>query len=275
MASVPENDELIKPGLKQQDAIATNYNNYTYSQQPSSEINSVPQYNYCPSASYVPYYPYSVNYSTPNPTRPEYFIYGKYQLDNNIQNLDKLLSNIDRAIRDQTSCRLLQKKLDENDNNFRDKVFEKLLPCIELYMNDPFGNYLCQKLFDQCNPDQLKLIIDKITPNMVSIAISPHGTRSIQKLIEKSVVISDILNKVVKMLKTHVTELVKDNNGNHVLQQCLMTIKNPDNEFIYEEVVDNCLEIATHKHGCCFIQKCIDYANECQKVILKRYNREN
>lgn len=26
----------------------------------------------------------------------------------------------------------------------------------------------------------------------------------------------------------------------------------------------NCIEVATHKHGCCVFQRCIDHANEQQ-----------
>lgn len=49
---------------------------------------------------------------------------------------------------------------------------------------------------------------------------------------------------------------------------CLQKIKNPDNQFIYDEVIDSCLSIAKHKHGCCVMQKCIDFSNPPQRDAL-------
>ena len=51
-------------------------------------------------------------------------------------------------------------------------------------MMNPFGNYLCQKLAEKCNNDQLSLIVEKIYPNIIKICTNIYGTRSIQKLYE-------------------------------------------------------------------------------------------
>ena len=64
--------------------------------------------------------------------------------------IDKLLEKADAAVRDQASCRFLQKKLEEGSKEVVEKIFNKLILSIDSYMNDAFGNYLCQKLFEQC-----------------------------------------------------------------------------------------------------------------------------
>ncbi len=51
-----------------------------------------------------------------------------------------------------------------------------------------------------------------------------------------------------------------------MVQQCLVNIKAPFNQFIYDEITHDCLPIAMHKHGCCVLQKCIDSSNPDQKV---------
>ncbi len=43
-----------------------------------------------------------------------------------------------------------------------------------------------------------------------------------------------------------------------------------DNQFIYDSVTtgNNCVAVATHRHGCCVLQRCIDHASKKQKVQL-------
>lgn len=39
-----------------------------------------------------------------------------------------------------------------------------------------------------------------------------------------------------------------------------------DSQFIYDAACGHCVEIATHRHGCCVLQRCIDFATPAQKV---------
>ena len=223
-------------------------------------------YDYFQQPSYFPYY-YMSSYpsmvSSPGPFNyNQNFKESEKELD-----IEKMLNNIEETVKEQTSCRYLQKKLDEGDRKLIDRVFDQLIKSIKTYMNDPFGNYLCQKVFDLCTPKQIDVVIDNIAGHVVELATNLHGTRAIQKIIEKAVADPDLFKKVIKVLKTHVAEMVMDNNGNHVLQLCLTVIKYPYNNFIYTEIAESCLKIATHKHGCCVLQKCIDYATKAQRVM--------
>ena len=81
--------------------------------------------------------------------------------------------------------------------------------------------------------------------------------------------------------------LIKDLNGNHVIQKCLNKLAPEDNQvgspltlsfltdinvnptqFIYNAVAQNCVGVATHRHGCCVLQRCIDHAAESQRIQL-------
>lgn len=255
--------------IKSQYVVINNYNNYTY-QVPLTYSNAtINGYDFI--APYMTYcYPYNSPYSFLKKGPPVPFNSFNYmKSEKKEMEIEELLNNIDVAVRDQASCRLLQRKLSERDRNFAARIFHYLIPSIKSYMNDPFGNYLCQKLFEQCDINQLNQIIDQIASDVVSIAKNLHGTRALQKFIEKSVNNSDLLLKIIRALRSHVADMVMDNNGNHVLQLCLTIIKNPYNDFIYNEITESCLKIATHKHGCCVLQKCIDYSNSSQRVHLK------
>jgi pumilio RNA-binding family len=69
-------------------------------------------------------------------------------------------------------------------------------------------------------------------------------------------------------LRPKVRELAEDINGNHVIQKILSCWTPEHNQFIYDAMINQCVEIACHKHGCCVMQKCIDGANQKQKIEL-------
>jgi hypothetical protein len=62
------------------------------------------------------------------------------------------------------------------------EILEKL---VEL-MQDPFGNYLIQKLLDRCSEEQRLQVLRTVAEHgeLVNVALNTHGTRAVQKLIE-------------------------------------------------------------------------------------------
>ena len=51
---------------------------------------------------------------------------------------------------------------------------------------------------------------------------------------------------------------------NHVVQRCLQKLEPEFNQFIYDAVAEGCIQVASHRHGCCVFQRCIDYASPKQ-----------
>ena len=54
------------------------------------------------------------------------------------------------------------------------------------------------------------------------------------------------VSMVVSSLKPGVVTLIKDSNGNHVVQRCLQRLCSADNQFLFYAAVEHCIEIATH-----------------------------
>ena len=79
---------------------------------------------------------------------------------------------------------------------------------------------------------------------------------------------NDQIVAIIRALSLHVVTLIKDLNGNHVIQKCLNRLVPEDNQFIYNAVATHCVEVATHRHGCCVLQRCIDHASETQRLQL-------
>ena len=66
-------------------------------------------------------------------------------------------------------------------------------------------------------------------------------------------------------LEEGVVSLIRDLNGNHVIQRCLQRLGPEESQFVYDAAAANTMDIATHRHGCCVLQRCIDFATPAQK----------
>ncbi|KAG2274636.1 hypothetical protein Bca52824_057191 [Brassica carinata] len=148
--------------------------------------------------------------------------------------------------KDQMGCRFLQKLMEERNSLDVMVIFRGLINhVIELGM-DQFGNFLIQKLILISNEEQ---------------------TRVVQKLIE-TVRTKTEINLVKLALKPGLLSLVRDLNGNHVIQSCLKFLSPEDNKFILEGATRFCATIATHKHGCCVLQHCVKYSVGAERENL-------
>ncbi|KAI3479331.1 hypothetical protein L1887_58615 [Cichorium endivia] len=181
--------------------------------------------------------------------------------------LEELQGDIFALCKDQHGCRFLQKKLEESNGAHRDMIFSETFSHFAELMTDPFGNYLCQKMLEYCTDEQRNLIVELVAPELVTISLNMHGTRAVQKMIDFLSTPRQI-HSIIVALSMNVVTLIKDLNGNHVVQKCLNRLGAEDNQFIYNAVAAHCVEVATHRHGCCVLQRCIDHASESQRVQL-------
>lgn len=181
--------------------------------------------------------------------------------------LDKLAEVVVPLAKDQMGCRYLQKQLEDNPT-FLDMVFPYVIASAEEVTNEPFGNYLVQKVLSLAKLEQISEFIDSIEPKLLDICISPHGTRVVQMIVYKIKKNDVLLAKFTNILYPLVIDLFKDNNGNHIIQKFVKEISFPNNQFIYNILTKNLMELATDKHGCCVIQKCIEEANADQSERL-------
>ena len=188
--------------------------------------------------------------------------------------LNDLLGQVYLLCTDQHGCRYLQKKLEEKNPYQSDLIFNHVFPHYIQLMTDPFGNYLCQRLMEFCSESQRAAIVDMISPHLVSIALNMHGTRAVQKMFDFLTTppappnANQLIQRLSSGLARHVVSLIKDLNGNHVVQKCLVRLAAHQNQFIFDAVAQFCVQVSTHRHGCCVLQRCIDYATDSQKVQL-------
>ncbi len=190
---------------------------------------------------------------------------GKMTLKMNVNNmsLGELIKNSDVICKDQAGCRLLQKKIDEQPEiamKILSVCFEKIIEII----TDPFGNYLVQKLYEYMTEEKFLQLIALIKFDIYHICINSFGTRAIQKLIDY-LNTETLMKNFLNLIKSIVKGITVDINGSHILLKMVDLKNNLVNKCIFEEIKDNILYIAMHKHGCCVLQKCIEKANSEDK----------
>ncbi|KAJ7830916.1 ARM repeat-containing protein [Mycena olivaceomarginata] len=184
--------------------------------------------------------------------------------------LEDLQGEIPVLCKDQHGCRYLQKKLEEGSAEHRDMIFRETFGHFADLMTDPFNNYLCQKLLEYSTDEQRNVICDCVAQDLVNISLNMHGTRAVQEMIDfcrranscfqAGARYKAQIHSIIVALSLHVVVLTKDLNGNHLAPE--------DNQFIYNAVAANYIEVATHCHGCCVLQRCINHASDHQRIQL-------
>ena len=111
-------------------------------------------------------------------------------------------------------------------------------------MTDQYGNYVIQKFVEYCDKKVISNMFKKISNNLFEISINNYGTRPLQKMIENLYgnMTSNDINILLTMTKGNVLELIKDINGNRVIQSIIQNIKNKELlSPIYKEMNDHFL----------------------------------
>lgn len=188
--------------------------------------------------------------------------------------LESLGGEIYALCKDQHGCRYLQKKLEDRNPEQVHMIWLETNQHVVELMTDPFGNYLCQKLLEYCNDDERTVLIENASHDLVRIALNQHGTRALQKMIE-FISTPGQIKTIIEALRYRVVELIQDLNGNHVIQKCLNKLSSADAQFIFDAVGNHCIDVGTHRHGCCVLQRCIDHASGEQKAWLIRQISNN
>ena len=222
------------------------------------------------------------NYFIPNDTRNIAFNYIKYN-NNGINSSglpsgksfyeytnDELVKYAIPLIKDQSGCRFLQEKLKTTKQFMEEKLFPSIQNNLSELGCDAFGNYFLQALIDIFSSQNLNLFLDLIKDNFKNMCTNQHGTRVIQKIIDKVSNDENLSKKLEKILNTKDLGLIiKSPYGNHIVQKFLTCIHFKElTKFIYDYILLNFMNVAESKHGVCVIQKCVSEGEENQRGKL-------
>ena len=172
------------------------------------------------------------------------------------ESYEYLSHNIFILAKDQAGCRFLQDKIEKDPITATNYFYEAIQPYVNILVKDPFGNYLVQKIIKNLNEIQIKKILEIISPSIVDISTNNHGTRVIQFLII-FLKTKELQNYFIQMIKPHTIHLLKELNGAHIIQKLLLEYPESCLE-LNKLIIENSSYLATHKHGCCVLQKFLD-----------------
>eukprot|EP01053_Blabericola_migrator_P003389 Blabericola_migrator_1__3388@NODE_1_length_33786_cov_123_788665_g0_i0_p2_GENE_NODE_1_length_33786_cov_123_788665_g0_i0NODE_1_length_33786_cov_123_788665_g0_i0_p2_ORF_typecomplete_len977_score135_10PUF/PF00806_19/1_9e03PUF/PF00806_19/1_5e05PUF/PF00806_19/0_56PUF/PF00806_19/0_3PUF/PF00806_19/1_2e07PUF/PF00806_19/1_1e07PUF/PF00806_19/0_19PUF/PF00806_19/0_0088CPL/PF08144_11/4_6e03CPL/PF08144_11/0_46CPL/PF08144_11/15Herpes_BBRF1/PF04793_12/0_054Herpes_BBRF1/PF04793_12/2_6e03FCD/PF07729_12/2_6e02FCD/P len=170
------------------------------------------------------------------------------------------------TLKDQATCRTLQKHLQETTPESRAAILKEALPHFVRLMTDPIGNYFCQTVVQVASPEDLKKLLDRVWKQLPSMSKSLYGTRAVQRLVERCGPL--YAKKLLKAFAGHFHDLAVDACGSHVVRQILESIPAEHAEVVHGEIRSNVLEISMTKRGCCAVQKCLDCCTEQQRHLL-------
>ena len=194
---------------------------------------------------------------------------------NNHKDKNKIKNNNDKVIsmiKDQNKNKCIQKKIEEKNPKFLYKLYQQMKNNLYDIINDQYGNYVIQKYMDYCDKKILSAILKQLykynEKAIYEISINSYGTRALQKLFEKisNYAREEDIEIIKNSIKGNIISMIKNINGNHVIQSIIEYIKNKDiMSFIYKEINQNqnLIEILTIKSGYCVFLKIINnFSNE-------------
>ena len=249
--------------------INNNLNNNLNARMPIS-LNNNNNFNYQKPLEYNSYNANNININNNNQMllNKNYFEYSNEEILNRAQML----------IKEQQGCRFLQEKI-KSDNNFANELlFQKIKNDFKELSCNEFGNYFLQAFIEILSFDNINKFLDIIQNDFTEICISPHGTRVIQKLIDKISSTPILLNKFIYNVNNKDLGFIcKSPYGNHIIQKFLISNTSEYSNFIYNYVYKNFLDITNSKHGVCVIQKCVSEGDEVHrdkiyKLILQNFD---
>lgn len=179
-----------------------------------------------------------------------------------LREMRKALENCEKAAMGQTPS--------DSETNEKDVMAQLELEALCLSILDELpeicydhiGNTVVQKLFAVVASPEIKLIMVKeLAPYFAQLGIHKNGTWAIQKLINNSVDFCLPKVTIADSLKPYAVKLFNDQFGNYVLQCCLK-FGSPYNDFIFEAVYGNFLEISCGRFGARCLRAILETASD-------------
>jgi mRNA-binding protein PUF3 len=170
---------------------------------------------------------------------------------------------------DQHGSRFIQHKLETANSDEKDRVFMEIQSDALQLMTDVFGNYVIQKLFEHGNQAQKKMLAEHMKGHIASLSTQMYGCRVVQKALEH--VLTDQQASMVRELdgpNKAVTRIIRDQNGNHVVQKAIERVPAEHIQFIIDAHRGEAVKLAQHTYGCRVIQRILEHCTPAAKRVI-------
>ncbi len=170
---------------------------------------------------------------------------------------------------DQHGSRFIQQKLETANSDEKEQIFKEIQPNLLQLMTDVFGNYVIQKMFEHGNQSQKKILAHHMKGHVLNLSMQMYGCRVVQKAFEH--VLTDqqaILVKELDGLNLQILKVVKDQNGNHVVQKAIERVPGEHIQFIVDAHRGQLAKMSTHQYGCRVVQRMLEHCQPPAKRAI-------
>ncbi|OBA23262.1 ARM repeat-containing protein [Metschnikowia bicuspidata var. bicuspidata NRRL YB-4993] len=127
---------------------------------------------------------------------------------------------------------------------------------------DHIGNTVVQKIFTVLESTEIRLqMVKRILPYLALLGTHKNGTWAIQKIINSSQGEPEQKILIAESIRPFAVKLFNDQFGNYVLQCCLK-FESPYNDFIFETICTNFMEISSGRFGVRCIRTILETLND-------------
>lgn len=173
----------------------------------------------------------------------------------------EIVGQVSQMSKTQAGSKYLQRLLLKGNSSTVEIILSGVEEDIAALMCDAYGNYLCSVAFQACSMRQRQRMLEKLGPNVASIACDKRGTHALQALIGL-LTVPEEQQLLMSSIESHVIDLCMDANGTHVVQRLLYCFLPSVSDVIYSVVIDRMLDVAHHPYGLCVLKKCISQAHQ-------------
>src|SRR5690606_1646335 len=104
-------------------------------------------------------------------------------------------------------------------------------------------------------------LLERLKPKLYQISINPYGTRGLQRILD--FISTDFDYEIIRdFLAGNIYNLIKDTNGNHVIQKIIQIFPSEKNTFIIKEMTQYIIDICKLKQGGCVFLKALEKSND-------------
>lgn len=173
-------------------------------------------------------------------------------------------------VHDAPRLREIRKRIDNNSCSPAEieNIAMDMLPEIAELSSDYLGNTVVQKLFEYCSEPVKEAMLREIAPHLAEIGVHKNGTWAAQKIIDVAKTPAQ-MQMVVDALRPYTLALFLDQYGNYVIQCCLR-FQAPNNDFIFDAMLQRLWEIAQGRFGARAMRACLEshFASRDQQRML-------
>lgn len=210
------------------------------------------------------------------------FLQKKLEYDPSISKtlFKKIFNSLIELIVDPFGNYLIQKLIDYLNEYEIDLLVEKIHSYLYLIAVNQYGTRSLQKIIEKVtNNYQIDLIIVGLQTSSQNsnILCASNNSKNKTSLPENNSITSTNVdekenNKKYNKSNNNIVNLIKDLNGNHVIQKCIFMFSPEKFQFIIDAICieNNIVLVSTHKHGCCVLQKLLNNSNFNQVIEISK-----